>query len=1318
MLDSLILIAKMSKLRPPEQLSFDTQHCLAEQWEQWAQEMRLYLNLAMAGDTEKDQCSAFLYIIGRKGREIFNTWTLNPDTEVDKIEVLFKKFKDYCEPKKNIIIERYKFNTRAQNDGETLDEYLTDLTKLAKRCEYGALEVELIRDRLVCGIQKQIVKERLLREPKLTLDLAISICRAEEESQKSLSLMRQEEVNAIRRRMENNKPFESVFDCGKCGLKHPPRQCPAFKKVCHKCKRTGHFAKMCRSRAVVQEINTDGVQEINTDGEEREYWIGCIDSIDSSKDWRVELMIKGRKVRAKVDTGAQVNVISKTLTDKLGVPLANSSAKLTSYSGDIIPVAGKATLICDYKNNAFSIDFIVTSAQSATTILGLETSEKMNLFQRVNEIKRSEFQTINKLVTEYEDTFGSLGCFESKHHIEIDPKVEPIVSPPRRVPLAQRKKLSAKLAEMESDGVIKKVEDPTEWVNPMIIVNKPDGSIRICMDPKRLNSAIKREHFQLPTMEELTLEMNEAKYFTKLDASSGFWQIPLDDSSSYLCTFATPFGRYRFCRLPFGIKSAPEVFQKEILRHFGDLPGVVNFEDDLCVWSKTLEEHVERLKNVFERARKCGIKFNRKKCEFAKIFLPYLGHILTQDGIKVDENKVFAIKNMPIPQNKEELMRFLGMVTYLTKFIPTMSTITAPLRRLLEKDIEWLWMNQHTDAVNHLKDLISNAPILAYFDVNKEVTIMADASKYGLGAVILQENRPIAYASRSLTPTEMHYAVIEKEMLAVVFAMEKFHQYIYGKHVTVESDHKPLVSIQNKAFHNCPARIQRFLLRLQKYDFEIKYVKGKDQVLADALSRAVAKESSVKTEIPAEEMEAIVTQILSEIPATNAKKEDIKQKQIADEECQVLLKLCKEGWPETIDQVSEKAKPYWSFREEIVENNGLILKSTQIIIPKEMRKEMLKKIHEGHLGIELCRRRAKSSIYWPGMSKDIETEVQKCATCQKYKNKQQKETLISHEIPQKPYTKVGADLFTLFSKDYLLVVDYTSKDFEVCILNDTTSMTVVHHMKHIFSRHGIPDILFSDNGPQFTAKCFKTFTKEWNIVHQTSSPTYPQSNGLVERTVQTVKNLIKKARDSQEDPYISILNFRTTPKADGKSPAEILMGRKLTTLLPESDAIKIVQNKVQQTEKKNYYYDMHARDMAELKKGDFVRYRNNATKTWEPAQIVEKLDYRSYVIQSATGTYRRNRRSLMKTGESESDLQTKILIETNSPDAPASSTTVETNSPDVPASSTTVAGSNENSTPPPVHSSGQTTHAQTHTSTNNTYQTRSGRVVKPNPRYT
>ena len=222
---------------------------------------------------------------------------------------------------------------------------------------------------------------------------------------------------------------------------------------------------------------------------------------------------------------------------------------------------------------------------------------------------------------------------------------------------------------------------------------------------------------------------------------------------------------------------------------------------------------------------------------------------------------------MPTPTNKKE-------------FIPDMSMKTAPLRKLFEKDTEWLWLHTHDDAVRQLKDILSSAPVLAYFDVNKPVTITADASKDGLGAAILPDNKPVAYASRSLTPAEKHYVVIEKETLAVVFAMERFHQYIYGRHVTVESDHKPLESIQYKTFNNCPARIQRFLLRLQRYDFQIKYTKGTDQVLADTLSRAVEEDKlkSTKTEIPEEEVNEMVAQIIDEIPTSDSKKEEIRRK--------------------------------------------------------------------------------------------------------------------------------------------------------------------------------------------------------------------------------------------------------------------------------------------------------------------------------------------------------------------------------------------------------------------------------------------------------
>ena len=635
------------------------------------------------------------------------------------------------------------------------------------------------------------------------------------------------------------------------------------------------------------------------------------------------------------------------------------------------------------------------------------------------------------------------------------------------------------------------------------------------------------------------------------------------------------------------------------------------------------------------RARECGLRFNKSKCDFAKPTIKYLGHILTKEGLKIDESKVSAIKNMPRPQNKKELMRFLGMVTYLTKFLPNMSQMTAPLRGLLEKDCEWLWLDHHENAVKRINEVLTNTPVLAYFDVNKHVTVTADASKDGLGAALLQDNKPIAYASRSLTKTEQRYAVIEKETLAIVFAMERFHQYIYGKTVPVESDHKPLMAIQHKHVNNCPARIQRFLLRLQKYDYVIHYKKGKEQVLSDALSRAVEPNVQDHTEVPQEEISAMVMLVNSMTDTPEPVMKKILKDQQEDEECLQIRNMMTNGWPGTYKATPERARPYWTFKEEIVENEeGLLMKGAQIITPASLRQEMLQRIHKGHLGIQMSRQRARDSVYWPNMNQEIERIVQTCSTCQKYRNAQGKETLICHEIPEKPFEKVGADLFHFAKNNYLLVVDYTTKFFECTMLTETTSNAVVTAMKSIFSRHGIPKVLMTDNGPQFTARDFKCFSSKWEFKHITSSPLYPQSNGMIERTVQTVKNLLKKSKENNEDPYLAILNFRTADKGDQKSPAELLMGRRLRTLLPyghKNLTIRTEAHLRSAHKQQQIRYNQHAKDLKQLRKGEFVRFKNQ--RVWEPAQILDKLSARSYLIKTRKGLLRRNRRDLLQSAE-------------------------------------------------------------------------------------
>uniref|UniRef100_A0AAX7UDZ7 ribonuclease H n=1 Tax=Astatotilapia calliptera TaxID=8154 RepID=A0AAX7UDZ7_ASTCA len=337
---------------------------------------------------------------------------------------------------------------------------------------------------------------------------------------------------------------------------------------------------------------------------------------------------------------------------------------------------------------------------------------------------------------------------------------------------------------MEALEVIRKVEEPTEWVNSMVCIKKPTGALRVCMDPKDLNANIQREHYQIPTREEITSEMAGAKFFSKLDASQGFWQLKLHEDSTKYCTFNTPFGRYCFLRMPFGISSAPEIFHRTMEHMIEGIEGVRVYMDDIILWGSTLQQHNERLVKVLERVKRYGLKLNRVKCQFGVGDITFLGDKLTAEGIEPDKEKLRAILEMPRPEDKKGVLRILGMVNFIGKFIPSLAAKTVHLRQLLHNSCEFRWNEELENEWQQLKKTLTTEPVLAYFDPKRKTKVSTDASKAGIGAVLLQAYgdhwRPVAYASRAMTETESHYAQIEKETLGLVFGFEKFHTYVYG----------------------------------------------------------------------------------------------------------------------------------------------------------------------------------------------------------------------------------------------------------------------------------------------------------------------------------------------------------------------------------------------------------------------------------------------------------------------------------------------------------------------------------------------------------
>ncbi|XP_035700303.1 uncharacterized protein K02A2.6-like [Branchiostoma floridae] len=786
---------------------------------------------------------------------------------------------------------------------------------------------------------------------------------------------------------------------------------------------------------------------------------------------------------------------------------------------------------------------------------------------------------------------------------------------------------------------------PTPWVSSLVTVRKPSGKLRICIDPRDLNEALKRSHYPAPTIEDIIPELSKAKVFSVLDAKNGYWQVALDEESSVLTTFNTPSGRYKWKRLPFGIKSSPEEFQRRLDQTLEGLAGVKPVVDDILVWGEgeTLAEatsdHDRNLRSLMQRCRERNLKLNPDKVKLREQEVPFHGHLITSQGLKLDPSKVTAITKMPRPTDAQGVQRLIGFVTYLAKFLPKLSDICEPLRKLTVKDSEFVWLDAHEKILETLKKMVSTAPVLKYYDKTEELTLQTDASSTGLGAAIMQNGQPVAYASRALTDSETRYAQIEKEMLSVVFGLERFHQYTYGRDVLVQTDHKPLEMIVLKPLHAAPKRLQRLMMRMQQYHVKITYKPGKEMYLADTLSRAYLPYDGrrSKTEMDAEQVNAI-----SEFISTPTI-EDIREHTSGDADMQKLMQYIREGFPEK-GRIPARLMPYFHIRDELTLHDGIVLKGQRAAVPLTLRKKMLQRIHASHMGIEACLRNARECVFWPGMNAEVRDYVSKCDVCQTVGRKQQKETLQPHPVPKRPWERVGVDLFQFKDRDYLITVDYYSNFFEIDTCENTRATTIIKKLKTQFSRHGIPDVVFSDNGPQFAAAEFEKFTHEWNFTHQTSSPGYPQSNGKVENSVKTAKQLMEKAWIGNTDPYLALLDFRNTPtQGIGSSPVQRLFARRTKTTMPmntallEPDVPKEIPQKIQkEKEKQRRYYNRQARDLPRLSIGDTVRCQPHGTNTnrWKKGTVVAEVGNRSFEVETEDGgVYRRNRRHLRKTPE-------------------------------------------------------------------------------------
>ena len=589
-------------------------------------------------------------------------------------------------------------------------------------------------------------------------------------------------------------------ECRNCGRRHEFSRrevCPAFGKTCNGCRKPNHFAIKYRTRPsrsvrLIEEGDTaEEVFQTSASGT----------GVDDSQCVTLQLD-NGYYMRFQVDTGAQCNVVpldlyKRATRDYLLSQMKSVSQRITACGGSELRVIGRVVLRVRCEDSKCHLDCSIVDQQGIRPLLGRKACLGMKIVAyldndqlnkpstrgaEVYAVGDNKGEPISKeqFIQKYPSVFADkVGLLEGEYRIRLDPQAEPVQHAPWRVPVAHREAVREVLEDLIKREVHAPVTRPTQWVSSMVAMQKPDGRMHICFDPKELNEAIQREKYPLPTIEEVATCLHGAILFWVLDARNGFWHIVLDEESSFLTTFNTPYGRYRWKRMPFGISSAPEVFQHRMCEVVEGLKGVEVVADDNVVvgFGDSQEEatldHDTNLDAILKRCMERNLKLNDRKVRLRLTEVPFIGHRLTPEGLCVDPSKVRAIQDMPPPHDVAAVQRLLGLAQYLSKFLPHLSDITKPLRELTKKEVVWAWDPTQQQAFENLKKAVSSTPVLHYYsNLDEDVTLQCDASQSGLGAALLQKGQLVAYASRALTPTEVRYAQIENKLLAIVFGCE------------------------------------------------------------------------------------------------------------------------------------------------------------------------------------------------------------------------------------------------------------------------------------------------------------------------------------------------------------------------------------------------------------------------------------------------------------------------------------------------------------------------------------------------------------------
>lgn len=860
----------------------------------------------------------------------------------------------------------------------------------------------------------------------------------------------------------------------------------------------------------------------------------------------------------------------------------------------------------------------------------LDESSKLDRMQllmqnlRTKHIDPSYRDSVEKIILSYADAFAleidPLPCTQlTSHKIELKTE-KPINIKSYKPPECHREEIKRQISEMLDKDII--THSDSSYNAPVWVVpKKTDASgkrkWRIVIDFRKLNELTDQDAYPIPDVESILSHLGNSKFFSALDLSSGFHQIPMDNDSKKYTAFSTPEGHFHYNRMPFGLKNAPATFQRMMDRALNGLIGKHCFVylDDVIVFGRTIQEHNKNLATVLHRLSELRLKLQPDKCEFLKPELEYLGHVISKDGVKPNPNKIKSVKEFRQPRNPTEIKQFLGLAGYYRKFIRNFAKVAKPLTDLTKKDIPFHWTDKQQISFDTLKLKLCEEPILKYPDFSKEFTLTTDASNEGLGAILSQDGHPCCYVSRTLNPAEKHYTTTEKELLAIVWSIQRLRQYLLGRKFKIRTDHQALKWLHN--VKDTSSRLIRWRLKLEEYDYDIEYHKGKDNTAADALSRVHITLGEMTGDQLADLANEIMETNQENKPAdsieNNANDSDTDTAASNDlTDLDDILKydnyLLYQGTPDNFKETPNR-KQYFQLNtvpnrdREALQALKIILGKQQKIgatqqhfnireiemirkiirfiasqnpkklyvlatepvieITPERKIEILKENHNGnfaqHFGENKTIARIKSKYFWENIEKDVKEFIGKCLYCQQEKlnRLRHREEACIPNTPEFPNDKIAMDIFgplpiTSKGNQFVLSIqDQLTKYLILIPMKDQRAESIIDKLiEHFIYTFSAPKQILTDQGSNFVSNLMQGFEEAFQIKHIKTTSFHPQSNGSLERTHATVKDLIRtciKERQEEWDEVLKLICFgynTAVHEGTGHTPFELTFGRK------------------------------------------------------------------------------------------------------------------------------------------------------------------------------